>query len=52
MLLASDKSFKPFVKDWESLANDGNLLVQGENKQVFIGSDQFKNNVLILKLQF
>ena len=41
-----------FVKAWEVLPFREGLLVQGDNMECFIGSEQFKSDILVLRVEF
>ena len=53
LLVEGENLFRSFVQDWRIYDNSmGGLLAQGQNKSVFIGSDQFKSDILAIYMQF
>ena len=52
LIMSTEATFKPFVKDSWIFGWEEGLITQGENKKAFIGSDQFKSDILAAVLQF
>ena len=43
---------KPFIKDIKILYNSQEIIIQGNNKKCFIGSDKFSSAILTLNIDF
>ena len=53
LIREGENSFKGFVRDWLCLSNSkGDLVCLGANRNCFIGSDQFRSDMLALRIQF
>ena len=52
LVCKNSSKFEHFVKAWEVIPYRKGLVVQGENKKCFIGSAQFKSDLLVLRIEF
>ena len=52
LLFKNSNNYEPFVKSLEIIPFEAGLLIQGENKGCFIGSDQFKSDILVVRIEF
>ena len=52
LLFEDSNVYEPFVKALEIIPFETGLLVQGENKECFIGSDLFKSDILAIRIEF
>ena len=52
LLFKDRNTHAPYIKAWEVVPFRKGLLVQGENMECFIGSEQFRSDILVLQVEF
>ena len=52
LIFRNGTSAEHFVVSWEVIPYKDGLVIQGENKSCFIGSDQFRNDILVVRIEY
>ena len=52
LLFTGKDAMEPFIKALEVIPFEKGILIQGENKDCFIGSDQYKSDILVARIEF